>query len=108
MRAVILAVLSLACLTGMLSPRVADAQQPQSGPACGNRAKIIAILAKQYKEVPRAIALGKDGSSVMEIYISPEGTWTALVTTAADNKTCIVASGERWEDIAIKPAGTAI
>ena len=107
MRAFILAVLSLACLAGMSLPRVADAQQPPPAPLpCGERSKIVAHIAKKYKEVPRSIAI-TGGNSVIEIYLSPTGTWTALVTDVT-GKTCIVASGEGWEDIAIKPAGTSL
>ena len=106
MRAFILAVLSLACLIGMPLPRVADAQQPQPSQTCGERLKIIAFIAKKYKEVPRAMAI-TGGNSFMEIFLSPTGTWTALITDVT-GKTCIVASGEGWEDIAIKPAGTSL
>ena len=106
MRAVILAVLSLVCFSGMLSPRVADAQQPQPEKACGERMKIIEYIAKKYKEVPRAMAI-TGANTFLEIFVSPSGTWTTLITDVT-GKTCLVASGEGWEDIAIKPAGTAI
>lgn len=101
----ILAALALACLVviGMLLPSAANAQQPSG---CGERLKIIEILAKQYKEVPRAMAI-TGANTFMEIFTSPSGTWTTLITTPT-GQTCIVASGEGWEDIAIKPAGTAL
>lgn len=100
----ILAALALACLVviGALLPSAANAaEQP-----CGDRLKIMDHLAKKYKEVPRAIALTGAGT-VMEIFLSPSGSWTTLITTP-QGETCIVASGESWEDIAIKPAGTAL
>ena len=107
MRAFIPAVLSLVCLIGMPLPRVANAQQPPpSAEPCGDRAKITKFLAQKHKEVPRAMAI-TGGNSVMEIYLSPAGSWTALVTDVT-GKTCIVASGEGWEDIVIKPAGTSL
>ena len=100
----ILAALALACLLviGMLLPSVANAQQAP----CGDRAKIIAHLTKKYKEVPRAMAI-TGGNTFMEILLSPSGTWSQLITTP-QGQTCIVASGEGWEDIAAKPAGTAL
>ena len=102
----ILAALALACLVviGMLLPSVAHAQQQQQ--PCGDRTKIIAYLASKYKEVPRAMAI-TGGNTFMEIFLSPTGTWTTLITTP-NGQTCIVASGEGWEDIAIKPTGTAL
>ena len=105
----VIAGLALVCLVviALLLPVPAHAQQPPPrGEACGDRIKITKFLAQKHKEVPRSMAI-TGGNSVMEIYLSPAGTWTALVTDVT-GKTCIVASGEGWEDIAIKPAGTAL
>lgn len=100
----ILAALALVCLVviALLLPGYAHAQQAP----CGDRLKIIEYLAKKYKEVPRARAI-TGGNTFMEIFTSPAGTWTTLITTP-QGQTCIVASGEGWEDIAIKPAGTPL
>ena len=89
-------------LTLVLTTSNANAQQS----TCGDRTKIIAYLASKYKEVPRAMAI-TGGNTFMEIFISPAGTWTTLITTP-NGQTCIVASGEGWEDIAIKPTGTSL
>jgi hypothetical protein len=35
---------------------------------------------------------------VMEIYTSPEGTWTVLVTDTS-GKSCITAAGENWQEV---------
>ena len=106
MRAVILAVLSLVLCLLVLAPTPGHAQQPQPQKACGERTKIIEHIAKKYKEVPRAMAI-TGANTFLEIFVSPSGTWTTLITDVT-GKTCLVASGEGWEDIAIKPAGTAI
>ena len=105
----IIAALALGCLVviEMLLPTVVHAQQPApSGPPCGERSKIISHLAKKFKEVPRAMAI-TGGNTFMEIFVSPTGTWTTLITDTT-GRTCRVASGEGWEDIAIKPAGTSL
>ena len=92
--------LALVCLfvIAMLLP--AHAQQPPrtapSGPPCGERAKIVDYLAKRYKEVPRGMGI-TNGNNFMEFYVSPSGTWSVLVTQAR-GPTCIVETGEGWED----------
>ena len=41
---------------------------------------------------------------VMEIFMSPKGTWTILVT-AITGTTCITASGEDWQEMLATVAG---
>jgi hypothetical protein len=36
--------------------------------------------------------------------MSPQGTWTMLVTNTT-GESCIVATGEAWQELAIKAAG---
>ena len=93
----------LALIIAITSPALS---QTPPGPPCGDREKIISYIAQKYKEAPRAMAI-TGGNSFMEIFVSPKGTWTTLVTEPT-GRTCIVASGEGWEDIAIKPTGTAL
>ena len=105
----IIAALALGCLVviGILLPTVANAQQPRpSGPPCGERAKIIESLAKKYKEVRRGIGI-TNGNNFVEFFVSPSGTFSVLVTPPT-GPTCMVESGEGWEEIAIKPAGTPL
>jgi hypothetical protein len=39
---------------------------------------------------------------MVELWVSPAGSWT-FVVTSANGKTCMVASGHGWE--AVDPAG---
>ena len=95
----------LALILAVSIPAAAQ-EQPQQQLPCGDRTKIIAHIAKKFKEAPRAMAI-TGGNSFMEIFVSPAGTWTTLITEPA-GRTCIVATGEGWEDIAIKPVGTSL
>ena len=79
----------------------------QAGPAsaaeiCGERAKMMTHLGKNYAEAPVAMGLTSSGA-VIEVLTSSTGTWTFLVTYP-NGPTCMVASGEGWEMLTIKPA----
>ena len=104
----ILWVLAAVCLLVLLclAPTIANAQQPQAQPPCGDHDKIVAQLSAKYKEAPRAMGI-TGGNSFLEIYVSPSGTWTTMITTP-NGPTCIVGTGEGWEDITPKPAGTSL
>lgn len=78
---------------------MATAASTLASPNCGQRSEIIAILAERYGETPRGIGLAAN-QSMLEIYASSAtGTWTATATSAGGT-TCLIASGEGWQDIA--------
>jgi len=64
---------------------------------CGKRADVLTQLAQQFGEVPGAIALTDQGS-LLEVLVSPAGSWTILVTAPA-GPSCIVATGKQWETL---------
>ena len=64
---------------------------------CSERGKFLERLATGYEESPVAMGLASNGS-VLEILASDGGTWTIIVTTPA-GKSCVVASGEAWEEV---------
>ena len=70
---------------------------------CGDRGKIIDQLQTKYSEAPVSIGIMANGS-VIEIYVSDEGTFTVLITNPA-GATCLVASGNSWEQIKSEPEG---
>ena len=76
----------------------ASAQQ-----VCGERTKLMTHLGENYAEAPVAMGLTSAGA-VVEVLTSSSGTWTFLVTYPT-GQTCMVASGESWEMLTIKPAG---
>lgn len=79
----------------------AQAQQTQQ--VCGERAKIMTHLEQKFSEQPIAMGLTSKGA-VIEVLTSPSGSWTFLVTEPS-GRTCLVASGENWETLPIRPAG---
>lgn len=79
---------------------LAPAALAQDVVPCGDRDKVTAMLAKRYKEVPRAIGLASR-SGVMEIYVSKTGSWTLLMTNPS-GRTCMIAVGENWEELKAK------
>ncbi|WP_420420394.1 hypothetical protein [Pacificispira sp.] len=86
--------LTAALTVGLLmGPQAASAQ---GGPqVCGPRDKIITRLSARYQERQSAIGM-TSGGSLVELFVSAEGTWT-FVHTNADGVTCLLAAGEDWE-----------
>jgi len=67
------------------------------GPPCAPRASIVDTLGNRYQENLRAIGL-TSRLTVLEIYVSDRGTWTALVSNP-QGMSCVVAAGEAWQEI---------
>jgi hypothetical protein len=68
---------------------------------CAPREQVVAGLATRFDEVLRGAGLtaAPDGrAQVVEIFTSASGSWT-IVVTRPDGQTCLVASGQAWEDI---------
>ena len=77
-------------MAAMLYAIPADAQS-----ACGERAKFIETLSRQYREMPSAFGIAGQ-RNLMELFVSKSGTWTMLVTEPT-GLSCIVAAGQSWE-----------
>lgn len=68
---------------------------------CGPRDVLLQAHLDKFQEVPvAALMLGKDGSQIAEILLSPERTWTILVTNT-NGLTCIVMGGYDWPDFKV-------
>ncbi len=83
-------------------PFAAQAQ----GQNCGNCELVVERLTSKYGESRQSIGMAPQGR-VVEVFASLEtGTWTITVTTP-NGVTCLVASGQSYEDIdsPIAPAG---
>ncbi len=68
----------------------ASAQQ-----ACGKRVNIVKRLTDVYHERQRATGVASNGM-LLETFVSPKGTWTALITYP-NGTSCVVAAGENWQ-----------
>ena len=82
---------------GLLSSGVEAAVQ------CGPHDKIAEVLGTRFQETRQALGL-TGNIAVVELYVSERGTWT-LTTSDVAGLTCIVASGEDWQDFPRKVAG---
>ena len=71
--------------------------------ACGDRTPLARQLETAHKEVQQAIGLSSDGR-VIEVFASASGSWTVLMTSP-NGLTCVVATGEAWEQLPTKVIG---
>jgi hypothetical protein len=67
---------------------------PATARPCGMRDKIVKDITATFKEKRAAIGLLLTGD-VLEVFVSPAGTWT-IVVSKASGIACIVAAGEVW------------
>jgi hypothetical protein len=75
----------------------------QAAAQCGPHEKIAEVLGKRFQENRQALGLAGQ-ASVIELFVSEEGTWT-LTTTSTAGLTCVVASGEAWQALPKQLAG---
>lgn len=94
-----------ACLAtlalGALASHIESAEA--SGTICKERGEIIKILGRKFGETRQSFGLQSD-RRVLELYASPTGSWTAILTLPS-GKACVVASGEAWTTLPPEPAG---
>jgi hypothetical protein len=65
---------------------------------CGPHELVTSMLAEEYQERREAIGLSEAGL-LMEVFVSPGGTWTILLTSPA-GFACILAAGDNYEKAA--------
>ena len=64
---------------------------------CGSHDPMVAVLAEKYSEARHGRALSNQRvPRLVELYVSPQGSWTLLLTTPR-GYTCIYAAGTDWE-----------
>ena len=73
--------------------------QAQQAP-CGKRGKTRSKLGKDYAEQPVSLGLSSNGTLV-EVLVSKSGGWT-IIYTMPNGGSCVIATGQSWEDIAAK------
>ena len=73
----------------------AAAAQVVTAPQCAKHQQLVGYLAKKYSENPVAIGTVNE-NRYMQLFVSPQGSWTILVTRT-DGQACIIAAGENWE-----------
>ena len=93
-------------LSSFLTSEEAGAQT-----VCGKHGNILEQLSQRFGEAPAALGMMNKTNSnavsagnVLELLISPSGSWTILVTKPGGT-TCVVANGENWTALPKAPAG---
>jgi hypothetical protein len=94
--------LACALLFSTLYASAVEAQS-QGQAQCGPREEVAKVLNAKFQESQRAIGLINE-KAVMEVYISPKGTWTMVVTNEA-GMSCVLAAGEAWDEKPTPVAG---
>ena len=95
---------ALCVAAALIIPAAASAQG--QGQNCGNRELVVERLTTKYGESRQSIGMAPKGR-VVEVFASTEtGTWTITVTMP-NGITCLVASGQSFEELdePIAPAG---
>jgi hypothetical protein len=88
----------VACLTAVLLASTSVPAAAQSSPSCVKRPDLMRYLADRYHEIPVAVGLADNGG-VLEVFAAIDGaTWTVAITMP-NGRTCMVATGENWENV---------
>jgi hypothetical protein len=94
---------ALLLATAPISIALAQSAPPAPAP-CGPRDAMIKELGSTFNEKPTGRGLMLEGA-MLELFTSPEGTWTVLITNP--NKTsCLATAGEAWEPVEGKGSAT--
>ena len=72
---------------------------------CAGHDAVAKTLNTKFKEARRVMGV-VNAKAVMEIFMSPQGTWTVLVTDTTGTS-CIIATGEEWQEVPIALVGLA-
>jgi hypothetical protein len=67
---------------------------------CGDHEDLIKRLKSDYTEDRKGIGLTADGR-VVELFTSPDGSWTLLLT-GAEGTACLVTHGKYWQPVPVK------
>ena len=70
---------------------------PAFAAQCAPREQITKTLASDYHEKPVGMGVGNSGSLVV-IFASPAGTWTAVAVTGAGSA-CVLDVGDGWTSV---------
>jgi hypothetical protein len=76
---------------GLLTVSGAHAQSQ-----CAPRPEVVKVLGGKYQESQRVMGLINE-KAMMEIYVSPKGSWTMVVTNER-GVSCVLADGEAWDE----------
>ncbi len=76
-----------------------NATPAEAGMVCGTHADILVAFANHYDEHPVARAISDPGA-LFEVLASPDGkTWTVILTPP-NGPTCVIGTGQDWQQLA--------
>ena len=81
----------------------AGAQMVTLPAACGEHKSVVEKLATDYRESRKSVGLSATGD-VVELFASAAGTWSVVLTTVS-GVSCLIMSGENWEEYKSAKAG---
>ena len=84
-------------LSALVTLSLAAPALAQSSPACGPRKVVVEQLGREYEEVPVNRGVTAEGA-LMELFASPSGSWTLLISLP-NGQSCLAAAGESWEEL---------
>ncbi|MCF3935045.1 hypothetical protein L1787_16700 [Acuticoccus sp. M5D2P5] len=70
---------------------------------CKDRNEIVEILSRKFGETQRSFGL-QSNRQILELYASPNGSWTALITLP-NGRSCVLGAGEGWTEVPPAPIG---
>ena len=73
---------------------------------CGKRAAIVKKLDAKYQEAGQARGLVSN-TQILEVFVSPAKTWTMLISYP-NGMSCIMASGQAWDQSPVALAGNGV
>lgn len=94
---------SLTLLTAFPVLFLGGAVHAQTPTACAERNMIVKRLDAGYSEKPVSMGLSVNGS-VVEVFASTSGSFT-IIATQPDGVSCILVTGQSWEDVPLSKAG---
>lgn len=83
-------------LFALAYPAQAQMVQMQLTVPCWPRSAVISAISGKYKEVPHAFGISQ--KSLVELYVSKTGSYT-IMRTAPLGLTCVLDSGDGWEQL---------
>jgi hypothetical protein len=90
---------SLAVLAAI---QISSAPVSRAAQVCLPHEEVSKALSEQYKESRKGLGLSSP-THVVELFVSPTGSWT-LAATDTQGNTCVIASGEAWQDAPLTAA----
>jgi hypothetical protein len=93
----------LASIAAIAVPIVLDAQSAEAGTIyCGARPDVVALLASDFREQPSSVGVTGDGR-LLEVLTKEDGATWSIVLTDSRGQSCIVATGEGWQNRKVDP-----